>query len=367
MAVKRLEPAAARASTLLSLGLDPEQRELDSPEVYSSLVRRAASFLCPASRRALVRAVVEAILPLSVASPEALRAGVEGSVESVIACGDLVESPTEDMGMRRRTLFLGPPAFVAIGDGYILLGVRGDGAPLVSDHIESIDHRGHVRLLRGADPARRDALISEGLIELRSEQWLRAPRLSSPNDLVGLYNEHLAAAGSASAIEGLRILDSRADPRYYRGRWREPKAADAGRFVCRRPKAFGSALWCWAELVGGEVTALVDLPIRQPLARGCDEAWHLQAALDSVSERPQRMRVRTDRSATGAFQLDIFSPLPSWAQRRLEMISTSVTHMRGALMSYRLGADELDEEINFLKDTMWLIEDEELSPNVAKR
>jgi hypothetical protein len=368
MAVDRLDPAAARAYALRSLGLDPEKSELDSAVAYAALVRRAASFLCPTSPGAIVRAVAEAASPLSAVSIGELRTAIEAVVESVIACGDLFELPIEDMGTRRRTIFLGPPAFVGIGDLYLLLGVRGEGAPIASDQLEEqVEYRGHMRLIRTPDPAAREILISEGLIELRPEQWLRAPRPSSPHELVNRYGERLDAAGKASSIEGLRILDPSADVRFYRGRWREPQKRDEGRFVARRPQAFGAPLWCWSELAAGELTALIDLPIQSPLARGCDEAWHLQAALDAISEHPQHLRVRQAPSPPGAVLLDLFSPLPRWAQRRLEVIAASVVRSQGALVSYRLAEADLEEEANFLKEMMWLVNEEELSSDAAQR
>jgi len=324
--------------------------------------------MCPTSPGALARAVAEAAAPLSTLSAQELRSAIEAAVESVIACGDLSELPITEMGIRRRTTFLGPPAFVCLGDLYLLLGVRGEGAPILSDQLrEMVEHRGHLRVIRTADPAIRETLLSEDLIELRPEQWLHAPRRSSAQELVDRYSTHLNATGKASRIEGLRILDPHADVRFYRGRWREPEKRDAGRFLARRPQAFGAALWCWSELADGELTALIDLPIQSPLARGCDEAWHLQAALDAISEHPQQLRVRDTPSAPGAVLLDLFSPLPSWAQRRLEVIATSVARSAGALVTYQLSNNNVEEEANFLKDMMWLVNEEELSSDGAQR
>jgi hypothetical protein len=368
MAVERLDPATARTCTLRSLGLDPEGSGLDSAVAYAALVRRAASFLCPTSPGALVRAVAEIASPLSAVPMEELRRAIEAVLESVIACGDLFELPIEDMGTRRRTTFLGPPAFVCLGDLYLLLGVRAEGAPILSDQLrEMVEHRDQLRVIRTADPAIRETLLSEGLIELRPEQWLRAPRRSSAQELVDRYSTRLNAAGKASRIEGLRILDPHSDVRFYRGRWREPEKRDAGRFLARRPQAFGAALWCWSELADGELTALIDLPIQSPLARGCDEAWHLQAALDAISEQPQQLRVRPAPSAPGTVLLEVFSPLPSWAQRRLEAIATSVAHTQGALVSYQLCEDDVEQEANFLKDMMWLVNEQEPSADAAQR
>jgi len=324
--------------------------------------------MCPTSHGSLVRAVTEAVSPLSGGLPDKDRAQIEAVVESVVACGDLLELPIDEAGVRRRALFLGPPAFVRCGTGYLLLGVRPEGAPIVSDQLAGeVEHRGHSRLIRSQDPAVRDFLASEGLIELQAEHWLHAPRVSSPRKLADYYFERLSAAGKASGIEGLRILDPLSDVRFYRGRWRELEKRDEGRFVARRPQAFGAALWCCTEIVGGEVAGLIDLPIQSPLARGCDEAWRLQAALDLLSERPQHVRVQRMPVTPEVAVLDLFSPLPSWAQRRLDVIATPVTHSRGALFSYQLLADDIEEEVRFLKAMMWFVVEEGDSTDARER
>ena len=266
------------------------------------------------------------------------------------------------MGIRRRTTFSGRllSSASAISTSCLAYVAR-EPRSSATNSSEMVEYRGHMRLIRTADPAAREVLTSEGLIELRSEQWLRAPRLSSPHELVSRYGDASGRGGQSEQHRGI------ADPGSERGcavlprRWREPQERDEGRFLARRPQAFGAPLWCWSEFADGELTALIDLPIQSPLARGCDEAWHLQAALDATSEHPQHLRVREAPSTPGAVLIDLFSPLPSWAQRRLEVIATSVARSAGALVTYQLSKDDLEKEANFLKDMMWLVNEEELS------
>jgi hypothetical protein len=158
-------------------------------------------------------------------------------------------------------------------------------------------------------------------------------------------------------LEGVTILDPSAPVRFYRGRWRTPKKADDGIFVARRPQAYGADLWCFAEVSTGAVTRLIDLPVTVSVAPASDEAWRLQAALDAEAGHPQLFRVR-GRELTDAALLDLFSPLPSWAQRRLDAIGKPLLRSRGALLSYRIPREELDEELQFLVNMLWMAPDD---------
>jgi hypothetical protein len=358
MGLERLSPADVSVEAVHSLGLDPDAVKLSSAEALAASIRRAASFLSPTTPGALVRAVADALTGLPGMSGDQSKREIETVVESLVSYGDLLELPIDDVSGRRRQLFLGPPAFVRRTAGYLLLGVRPEGAPLLGeDLLDRVEYHGHVRLIPSDDSAPvHELLAAEGLAELRPEHWLRAPRRSSPQELVDTYLARLDAAGIAGEIEGVRIIDPASDVTFYRGRWRPLRPGDEGRFVARRPQAFGAELWCFAETVGGAVTKLIDLPIQSPLAHGSDEAWRLQAALDALSGHPQRARVeRPPRVATAL--LDLFSPVPSWVQRRLDVIATLMPRSRGALFSYALPDDDVDEEMRFLESMMWFFVD----------
>jgi hypothetical protein len=61
----------------------------------------------------------------------------------------------------------------------------------------------------------------------------------------------------------------------------------------------------------------------------------------------------------GSRAIDFFSPLPSWAQRRLDLLGTPLLAGRGALFTYSLPADEVSEELDFLADRLWMSTDTE--------
>jgi hypothetical protein len=355
VALDRLAPSQVRTEVVGALGLDPCAFGLTSTEVLAAAMRRAASFLCPATPRALIAAVVEALDGLSGSSADDLRQQLEPLIEILVAYGDLMELPLDDIGGTRSHIFLGPPAFVRRSGGCLLLGVRPDGAPIVDETLlAAVESRGHLRVLQSREHAADDLLLAEGLTELSVEHWLHAPRSSSPSELVEVYATRLVSARGATEIPGLRLLDPTTSVRYYRGRWRDVRPTDTGRFVARRPQAFGSDLWCFVQLREGEVSNLIDLPITSHLKSGADEAWRLQAALDVIAGAPQRIRVSQAQSTSSKALLDLFSPVPSWCQRRLDAVATGVARSRGALVSYQIPREEVDEEIDFLKAMMWL-------------
>jgi hypothetical protein len=305
--------------------------------------------------------VSEVLVGLTDSSAAQTRDSVDSTIESLVAIGDLVELPLGDPGSpSRRHLFLGPPSYVARASGCTVLGIRPEGTPILSEGmLERLELDGHRRFIRrsGDSEDLEAALAGEGLFALAQEHWLQAPRRLSPEDLIGEYIARLDAAGGAGDIEGFRVIDPDADVGYYRSRWRASSQDDSGRFVARRPQSYGADLWCFAELTDGRIEKLIDLPIASPIARGSDEAWRLQAAIDRVSGRPQRLRVRRRPGPTAI--LDVFSPLPGWSQRRLEFLAAPTGRSEGALLSYSLGPEEIDEEVRFLTEMLWLESREE--------
>jgi hypothetical protein len=355
VAIDAVDPQMVATEAADALGLEASATDVLSLVGLAASIRRAASFLCPTSPGALVRAVMDVLRGLPGFHSET-RTELERLVESLVSYGDLLELVMDEGNTKRRQVFLGPPAFVLRpGNAGLLVGIRPEGAPLLSDELaDTIDYEGHARFIRSTDDHPIGVLLeSEGLIELKADQWLKAPRPSHANELVGTYVSRLQAAGASGDIEGARVIDPASRVNYYRGRWRVLNPRDAGHFVARRPQAYGADRWCFAEVVSGEITRLVDLPLQLPFAHGADEAWRLQAALDAVAGDPQHFRVRSAQSGTS--RIDFFSPLPSWMQRRLDVIGVPVPGSRGALFSYRVGNGDVDAEVDFLEDMMWLV------------
>lgn len=354
MGIARVTAHEVAASSVSVLGFDPSTADLSTPEVLASAIRRAASFSSPISPRALREMVVESLRELT--HSDDVTEDVEEMITKLVAHGDLVEAPIEDpvSGRETRTLFLAAPAFVRISSSDILLlGIRASGIGLLDDeHLQVVRHDGHVRRVQAAENVG-PSLVEAGLEELPEAHWLRRPPSSTAAELATDYLARLRSAPPAGTIDGVRVLDPTRSPSYYRGRWRPPSAKDSGRFVIRREVEFGADAWCFADLRGGVIERLIDLPVHDRLARACDEAWRLQAAIDELSGTSQQVRVSTDTSTSLAV-LDFFSPLPSWAQRRLDVVGRALPKRRGSLFSYELRQGAVKDELLVLREMMWI-------------
>jgi hypothetical protein len=352
MGLARLTPDQVSESALRALGLGDVGVDLFSTESMAASLRRAASLLCPATPGGIVRSVLEVLAGLPGYRDDETKGQLETVLEALVGYGDLLELPAEDPDSIGLRIYLGPPSFVRRSSGScLLIGVRPDGAQLVGDELAAlIEYEGHVRTVPSSD-ALDEAIASSGLTELSPEQWLEAPRPATPSELIGEYDSRLQVAGPSGDIADPRVLDPSLPVTYYRGRWRSPKPSDTGTFVARRPQAFGADLWCFAQVTGGHITQLIDLPIFGSLVLGADEAWRLQAAIDATNERHQQVRIQR---GAGRTRLDFFSPLPSWAQRRLDVVGIPLLRERGSLFSYSLPTFEVEEELRFLIDMLWM-------------
>lgn len=357
MAVEIISRDRASRLTVQSLGLDPSLLDATAPEAMAELLRRVASFACPTSDRQLIEVAYVTIRELI--DDPGLRERLSDLLRELIGVGDLLElgSGSSD---HQSHVYLGQPSFIRRSGGrYMLIGVRPEGAPLLEGELsDCVRPEGHIRLLELSEDVDLDAALTEhGLRPLSIESWLGNQRSMPPGDLVSRYDARLEAA-SAGYLElaGALVIDTESSVTYYRGRWRAPTAADTGRFVGRRPRSYGSPVWMYVELRDGVATRAIDLPIGSGAAsRGADEAWRLQAALDRLSGTPQLVRLNgsgpEDRSG-----LLLYSPLPRWVQRRLDLVGVPAPPRLGALMCYSLPSDEAGREIQALEEYMWMTE-----------
>jgi hypothetical protein len=356
VSMRRLTAGEVHARKIRELGLDPDALDLTTPEGLAGALRRAASYLCPCSAATLVRAVVRPLRGL-VPDMEQAKELVEATLEAMISHGDVLEQPELQDGSPtpRVLLYAAPASFVVRQSGLVvLLGVAADQlSPLPSELERRIQYLGHVRRLSPSSASEdlRAELRQLGLLELASDVWLKGPKPSTAMQAVAASDRALDVVAPSRDIPGLLLLDPTKAVRYYRGRWTEPKA-QTGRFVARRQQAYGADLWCYVHLTNGQPERMIDLPLRGSRWRGCDEAWHLQMAIDAQRGAPQRFRV----TASGdAVVLELFSPAPAWARRRWDAIGEPVPSA-GSLFAYRIAKAEIDEERRFMREALWLEE-----------
>jgi hypothetical protein len=275
-------------------------------------------------------------------------------LEQLISTGDLLELTESTVDHKVRLLYLGPPSFVERAPGqFLITGIRPLAAPLVTSFV--VNYVLHTRTVTLDSESGDRQLRAAGLHKIGQAQWVGRPATLSAVEFVEMYRIRLSAARAAGAVEGLQIIDPARRPRYYRGRWRQPEKKDNGDFVGRRPQAYGADLWCAVRLNDGEPERLLDLPVDAAPNPARDDAWRLQAAIDAVSGRSLEYRVRSIPNSTPLVSIvDFFSPLPTWAERYLELIGTAADKSRGALFSYGVEDSALVSLRSTLNEALWM-------------
>lgn len=352
--ITEIKPDDVLVGCRQTLGLSENHRELLDEVLLAALLRRSAGIHCPCSRTTLRASLLESLTHLS-EDKQTLSERIDTIIEGLIVGGDLLELSdvaTDDPEIKGTWVFAAPPSFVERPSGSIfLLGVVPDQDTFLPQALAArISHEGFTRVIiqePGEDLAA--DLREHGMQELSESIWLKYPRAERPEAMIERYERELGLQPPSGAVDDLRILDPTESVIYYRGRWTTPRS-QTGTFIARRPQEFGASLWCFTKLEAGSVVRILDLPLRKTRWRGCDVAWHLQMAIDSCRQTPQRYR-RQD--VGNEARLDFFSPLPQWAQRRL-MILGHPCRPEQSLMSYRLPSAEAESEERFLWERLWL-------------
>lgn len=336
--------AVEAAAQLLGVETD----HLYAPEGLAAALRRAASFICPTSRRRLVDNCCEALRQLPQA-PDDLRDLLKQSLDDLLSLGDLIEAVSP--GTEGFRIYLRTPSFVRLDDQFVLLlGVRPDAESLTtSTTAEDVRARGALRLLRLTRDRER-GLAAEGFAQLARATWLGQPRQESARAVFERYMERILAAAPAD-LPDCEIIDS-PGTRHFKGRFRSPVPSDDGLFVGRRQLRYGARQWCVLLLVPGERPRVLDLPILNPVVPAVDEARRLLAACDAVDGRPQRVRVTREGHDTCLLQLD--APLPFWCERYL-LASGTVARRKGALVTYEVPVEARVACEDFLIANLWMI------------
>jgi hypothetical protein len=289
-----------------------------------------------------------------ISNAEATKARIEETLEHLVAHGDLIEyRDLSGAASSAIVLYAAPCSFVPRSSGsVILVGVSADQMSALPPDLEArITFVGFVRHLRPtAQENLRDELRQIGLIEIPYDRWIKAPPVYTASQHITRYDDLLTGRPSTGDVPGLVVLDPTVPTRSYRGRWGDPNGR-TGRFVARRVQAYGAPLWCYVQLQDGRAQFLLDLPTVNSRWRGCDEAWHLQMAIDSVRSEPQKFSLSATEA--GVCDLLVYSPVPMWAQRRWDAIGHRVD-AAGCLFAYRFPADEVEEETRFAVSSMWL-------------
>lgn len=323
-------------------------------EVLFGLVRRSAGMHCPCSRVTLRRSILESLQYLS--DEEDLSDRIDSVIEGMIVGSDLLE--LHDVGVidpeaKGTWVFAGAPSFVTRANGEVV--VPDQDAFLPESLVSRICVEGLARVIKPEEnedlPGRLDDL---GLQKLSEKTWLRSPKVEQPSSMLTRYRRNLTSQPPAGTVRDLEVLDAERAVTYYRGRWGSA-IGKTGIFVGRRPQEYGSAIWCCLELDAGRVDRFMDFPAKLSRWRGCDEAWHLQMALDHCRNQPQQYRVR--RLDDGN-RFDFFSPLPLWSERRLIMFGHRIPRDK-CLMSYALSDSAAVIEEEFLQKHLWLTRLEE--------
>jgi hypothetical protein len=354
MTIVSLSAAAALSRIAVSLRVGVPAGDGLRASTIAQALRRACYVLAPCSRSDLARGVSTSFAGLGGDGDE-VRAEVDEILEALLVYGDLLEMRPSDADDWRTSDFVlrpAPPTFVRRSDGSIvILGVAGDEiTPLTGEMTSQIVEHGVLRTLEARTDFDLAAFLKDsGLIEISERSWLRSPQQESAASYAAAWLRRLADRPSSDA-ESVRVLDGHKPADYYAGRWSEA-AGHTGFFVGRRGQQYGAELWCLVELDGGGVRRFLDFVSVGDRVRPCDVAWRVQMALDAAAGNPQRMSVRSvsgDRAI-----LDFFSPLPSWAERRLTVSGTKVDRER-CLLSYSLPSARLASELEFLKNFLWL-------------
>jgi hypothetical protein len=300
-----------------------------------------------------VDTVLEVLTPVLPDPPK--RDDVMALLDQLISTGDLLELMEMIADRKARLLYLGPPSFVEKSAGhYLLAGIRPFGAPIVSGDFD-VSYEGHTRTVTVVANGAEARLRAAGLHKVTKAQWVGQPTGTTAAEYVEQIRQRLSMAGLAGFVDGLTIIDPAANPKYYRGRWRTPAVSDTGDFVGRRPQAYGADLWCVVRLIDGAPERLLDLPLDYAVTPAHDDAWRLQAAIDAVNRVPLVYRVRPfPNTDTARHIVDFFSPLPTWAERYLELIGTSLDKSHGALFSYGVPDSALPGLSSMLTETLWM-------------
>ena len=358
--MKYLKHEDIRKQGVKSLALDFNKFEIESPEFIAAALRRAASSICPCSSFRLTKIVCASATPILVSSEDEFNESVQQILEALIGNGDLIEEDeiltSAEIRQRGKVLYLRPPSFIKRkANSIFLIGIPPGNMNIFPPELdERIDFYQHIRrLIERPGENLTEKLKGIGLIEIPLDSWDRRnsiPETEEPSKYINKIQSHLKS--NPGTLESIQILNPYKNVRYYKGRW-ELLRNQSGFFVARRPQAFGNDLWCYVELQDGVPLRMLDFPVINKDFFGRDEAWRMQMAMDAERNKPQEFSVESLSELYK--QIKFYSPVPSWAQRRWDNLAEPGSN-QGCLFSYKFRGSEIYQEINFIKEKLWLVE-----------
>jgi hypothetical protein len=347
----RFESLARFRESLISDACGADGCDLLSPEVLREIALGAASLTAPCERNVLRGEIVRVLQYLE--DSEKIRSAVDEAIEALLAYGDLIERAADDWDGTEQ-IWVALPSFVLSDAGHaFLLGAQPDGQSLLPEDLQTrVIQRSYSRIIEPiGDEDLAVSLAGAGLSQIQRGLWFDSPWGRSAAALIERRRRQLEKCEVGGEVEGLQVLDPNTRVTYYKGRWRDVSAEDNGFFVSRRPQRYGADLWCYARIEAGASVRLLDFPVG--VWRGCDDAWHLQLAIDFERGNSQVYRVRST-SLTDSVVVDFFSPIPSWARRRLALIG-SEAEPDHCLFSYSLPRHYWqDQRQETLEESLWL-------------
>ncbi len=324
-------------------------------QLLGQALRRAAYILAPCPRHEIERAVRQSLAGLG-PNDDHLRVQIEETLETLLVYGEILEmrAATDDpWHASPLVLRPAPPSFIVRKNGsVVILGVAGDEiTPFTNEMNARVACQGVLRILSPKESEDLPTLLRElELIELPENAWLRLPPAKTAAAYLATWRQSLSATAAATAIEGLHILDTMRRSSFYPDRWVDPGTTHCGMYVARRDQRYGAPLWCLVDLKNGVPGRFIDLVSRGDRVRPYDIAWRIQMAIDAQAGSPQRIRIR---SLGSRHALDFFSPLPSWAERKLA-VAGERTDRHKSLLSYSVATPDLEHETRFLRERLWL-------------
>jgi len=323
-------------------------------EFLAALLRRLAGFHCPCSPSTLRVALFQSLDKI-IPDTEELNERVDSVLEALHAGGDLLELArvtTIDEHTRSTWVFIAPPSFVLLPSGVAhIFGLAPEETLPLPDSIRSrVRTVGTNRVL---DPTPgedlRAVLVDAAFREQSIDSWLRLPRSTTAAAFRKSRDECLGAAPSSGHIEQLSIYEPSRRERRYADRWVAP-TVQTGKYIGRRPHAYGADTWGYVELKLGEAQRFLDFPLSGSTHRGCDEAWRLLLALENEAGHPLEYRLLPQNDGVA---IDFFFPLPVWAQRRLGVVGRRI-EQHHCLLSYWLPEQVKSAECEFIEQELWL-------------